>query len=199
MNFWFFNFNSRTIATPFEGEENFSQFSLIKRISTLDVWKIKPIQRAQIWEHIHIYTRIGSSATHWGDAHYSESIDSGEYPLADDFLQLTLSGIDLFTTRFWKSILESCHENEVPHFKPDLVSARYDTLGGLRSIMKIDTRDFSRPGQDSSDLHFVNAGIYIKNLFYHFCRKQRIVKIASIDKIAASDTFWHIMWLGGVK
>lgn len=107
--------------------------------------------------------------------------------------------IDLFTTRFWKSILESCHENEEPHFKPDLVSARYDTLGGLRSIMKIDTRDFSRPGQNSSDLHIVNAGIYIKNLFYLFYRKQRIVKIASIDEIAASDTFWHIMWLGGVK
>lgn len=107
--------------------------------------------------------------------------------------------IDLFTTRFWKSILESCHENGEPHFKPDLVSARYDTLGGLRSIMKIDTRDFSRPGQDSSDLHFVNAGIYIKNHFYLFYRKQRIVKIASIDRIAASDTFWHIMWLGGVK
>lgn len=101
--------------------------------------------------------------------------------------------IDLFTTRFWKSILESCHENEEPHFKPDLVSARYDTLGGLRSIMKIDTRDFSRPGQNSSDLHIVNAGIYIKNLFYLFYRKQRIVKIASIDEIAASDTFWHIV------
>lgn len=86
--------------------------------------------------------------------------------------------------------MESCHENEVPHFKPDLVNARYDTLGGLRSIMKIDTRDFSRPGQNSSDLHFVNAGLYVKNLFY---RKQRIVKIASIDKIEASDTFWHIM------
>lgn len=80
--------------------------------------------------------------------------------------------IDLFTTRFWKSILESCHENEEPHFKPDLMSAKYDTLGGLRSIVKIDTRDFSRPGQNSSDLHFVNAGIYIKNLFYLFYRKQ---------------------------
>lgn len=80
------------------------------------------------------------------------------------------------------------------------MSAKYDTLGGLRSIVKIDTRDFSRPGQNSSDLHFVNAGIYIlKIFFYLFYRKQRIVKIASIDKIAASDSFWHIMWLGGVK
>lgn len=198
MNFWFFNFNSRTIATPFEGEENFSQFSLIKRISTLDVWKIKPIQRAQIWEHIHIVNtyRFISDALRRCPLLWINRlgwISFGRWFSSIDTF------IDLFTTRFWKSILESCHENEEPHFEPDLVSARYDTLGGLRSIMKIDTRDFSRPGQDSSDLHFVNAGIYIKNLFHLFCRKQRIVKIASIDKIAASDTFWHIMWLGGVK
>lgn len=110
--------------------------------------------------------------------------------------------IDLFTTRFWKSILESCHENEEPHFKPDLVSARYDTLGGSKiNCENWHTRLFEAGARFLWLVHknFVNAGIYIKNLFYLFYRKQRIVKIASIDRIAASDTFWHIMWLGGVK
>lgn len=64
------------------------------------------------------------------------------------------------------------------------------------------TRDFSSSEQDSCVLHsviYIYIYMYISKSLFLFQRNQRIVKIASMGKIAASDTFWHIVWLVDVK
>lgn len=110
--------------------------------------------------------------------------------------------IDLFTTRFWKSIFGKLSRKRRTTFQTWSCERQiWYPWGSKINYENRHTRLFEAGARFLWLVHknFVNAGIYIKNLFYLFYRKQRIVKIASIDRIAASDTFWHIMWLGGVK